>query len=99
MAFFTANQLELFPDCFFDAFATISSLHEMRREQVDHFLRLMGTKTRSVIYVKQQRRYVNPHDGLLIERQDYTFPTGWKIARERCDILNPGFFEVVARRH
>jgi hypothetical protein len=98
IAFFTPNQLELFPDRHFDAFATISSLHEMRREQIDHFLRLMAAKTRDVIYMKQQAHYVNPYDGLHIKRSEYVLPPDWQVAMERGDALNPGFFELVASR-
>ncbi len=100
IAFFTPNQLEMFPDRCFDAFVTISSLHEMRREQIDHFLRLMAAKTRHVIYIKQHRYYVNRHDQLCIKRADYTLPADFKVIMERSDALNPGFFELVAsRRH
>jgi putative sugar O-methyltransferase len=96
LAFFTANQLEFFPDGMFDAFATISSLHEMHRTQIDHFLELMAAKTRHVIFLKQHTSYVNPHDGLRIDRSEYRLPASWRVVRERADPLNPGFFERLA---
>jgi putative sugar O-methyltransferase len=98
IAFFTPNQLELIPPRFFDAFVTISSLHEMRREQIQHFLGLMTSTTEHVLYVKQHRHYVNPWDGLHITRADYPLPPDWQIVREQPDVLNPGFFEFVAAR-
>ena len=96
VAFFTANQLELMPDGMFDAFATISSLHEMRREQIGHFLTLMAAKTRHVMFLKQHSSYVNPHDGLRIDRSEYRLPDSWRTVREQADPLNPGFFERLA---
>ena len=98
IAFFTPNQLEMFPDHYFDAFATISSLHEMRREQIDHFLRLMAIKTWDMLYIKQYRHYANPYDGLHIKRSDYKLPPEWSVVMKRSDVLNPGFFEFVAKR-
>ncbi len=98
IAFFTANQLELLPDRWCDALVTVSSLHEMRVEQISHFLALMATKARRLIYLKQHERYVNPYDGLTIDRGHYTFPSEWRIVLERSDVVNPGFFELVAAR-
>ena len=98
VAFFTPNQLQQFPPRVFDAFATISSLHEMRREQIDHFIGLMTAKTKYVIYLKQQANYENPHDQLRIQRKDYVFPADWRATRQRADPLNPGFFELALGR-
>src|SRR5262249_4927134 len=46
VAFFTPNQLAKFPPRYFDVFATISSVHEMRRDQISHYMTLMGRTTR-----------------------------------------------------
>jgi len=98
IAFFTANQLEMLPDRCVDAFVTISSLHEMRREHIRHFIELMTAKARDVIYLKQHRDYVNPWDGLRIKRSEYTLPPAWRLAIDRSDVVNPGFFELLAKR-
>lgn len=98
LAFFTPNQLEKFPDCYFDAFATISSLHEMRRNQIRHFMRLMGRTTASLIYIKQQKNYRNPIDDLVIKMDDYPAPAGWVASQEHFDLINPGFFERIYQR-
>lgn len=98
IAFFTPNQLALLPDHLFDAFANISSLHEMRQDQIDHFLGLMARKTRRAIYLKQQMHYENPHDGVSIERKDYALPFEWRTSADGADPLSPGFFELVAKR-
>jgi putative sugar O-methyltransferase len=95
IAFFTPNQLEMFPPAFFDAFASISSLHEMRREQIAHFLSIMGVTTKSIIYLKQHKEYKNPADHLLISRNDYPTPKGFQYDFDRFDLVNPGFFERI----
>lgn len=98
IAFFTPNQLAKFPSGYFDVFATISSIHEMRRDQIDHFMTLMGRTTKSTLYLKQQHNYVNPIDNLTIGKDDYPVPAGWSPWRERFDPINPGFFERLYRR-
>lgn len=98
LAFFTPNQLTKFPAGYFDLFANISSMHEMRRDQIKHYMELMGKSTKSVLYLKQQKDYVNPVDNLVIGRNDYHPPSGWALSQERFDPINPGFFERFYRR-
>lgn len=98
IAFFTPNQLALIPDRFFPVMMTVSSLHEMRREQVGHYLGLLGRKAACEIYLKQQWRYPNPHDEIVIEARDYVAPPGWQVSLARTDRVNPEFFEQVLTR-
>ena len=98
LAFFTPNQLTKFPAGYFDVFANISSIHEMRRDQISHYMEFMGRTTKSKLYLKQQKDYVNPVDDLVIGRNDYPVPVGWAPSHERFDLINPGFFERVYRR-
>ena len=67
----------------------------MRRDQIDHYMRLMGRATKSTIYLKQQANYDNPIDGLIVEENAYPTPAGWSVRRQRFDLINPGFFERV----
>lgn len=53
----------------------------------------MARVTKSTLYLKQQKDYVNPVDGLIIGKGDYPAPDGWSVRRERFDLINPGFFE------
>jgi putative sugar O-methyltransferase len=99
VAFFTPNQLAKFPATYFDVFASISSIHEMRRDQISHYMALMGRTTKSTLYLKQQKDYVNPIDNLVIGKDDYPVPAGWAPSRERFDLINPGFFERIYRRN
>jgi putative sugar O-methyltransferase len=96
IAFLTANQLEKFPPGYFDVFVNISSLHEMRPEQIGHFLGHMARTSRRLIYLKEYKSYRNPYDAITIGRSDYALPAGWDVALERSDVLNPDFFELLA---
>jgi putative sugar O-methyltransferase len=98
LAFFTPNQLAKFPPRYFDVFATISSIHEMRRDQISHYMALIGRTTRRALYLKQQKDYVNPVDNLVIGKNDYPLPVGWSKCHERFDLINPGFFERIYQR-
>ena len=98
IAFFTPNQLTKFPAGYFDLFANISSIHEMRRDQIKHYMELMGRTTKSALYLKQQKDYVNPVDNLVIGRNDYPLPSGRAPSTDRFDLINPGFFERIYRR-
>ena len=98
LAFFTPNQLTKFPAGYFDIFANISSIHEMRRDQIKHYMELMGRTTKTALYLKQQKDYVNPVDNLVIGRNDYPVPSGWAPSVDRFDLINPDFFERVYRR-
>jgi putative sugar O-methyltransferase len=98
LAFFTPNQLAKFPPRYFNVFATISSVHEMRRDQISHFMMLMGRTARRALYLKQQQDYVNPVDNLVIGKNDYPLPVGWSKSYERFDLINPGFFERIYQR-
>ena len=97
IAFFTPNQLTKIPAGYFDLFANISSIHEMRRDQIKHYMDLMGRTTKSALYLKQQKDYVNPVDNLVIGRNDYPLPSGWAPSADRFDLINPGFFERIYR--
>jgi putative sugar O-methyltransferase len=95
LAFFTPNQLEKIPAGYLDAFINVSSLHEMTPEQVRHYLDLIGTRTRSAVYLKQWIRSVNPFDGVTLEKDDYALGDGWSVALDRTDAVQDLFFEKV----
>lgn len=97
IAFFTPNQLEKFPNEYFDAFISISSLHEMTRQQIAHFMNLMQQKTHSLLYIKQYWKYINPHDNLCITDQEYTLTENFRLLEKTQDPLNPLFFEMTAQ--
>jgi putative sugar O-methyltransferase len=92
VAFFTPDQLELFPDGWLDCMQTISTLPEMPRAQAMHYLRLMDAKTRRALFFKQWQALHNTADDSDLAERDYAMPAPWRLAARRVDPVHPGFF-------
>jgi putative sugar O-methyltransferase len=93
VAFFTPNQLALLPPAYVDVSVSISALHEMRREQIDNFLSLMGNITKEVVYLKNWSRWHNDSDGVTIDDTTFVLPRPWKVMLERTDLVQDLFTE------
>ena len=98
IAFFTADQIALFPQEYFDLAINISSLHEMKLDQLHHVLGEIYRVARQRVYLKQYRHYVNPWDGLNIHESDYLVADGWKKDSWAQDPVDSRFFEAVLTR-
>ena len=95
IAFLTPNQLELLPPLDVDVAITISSLHEMRPEQIRRYLELIDLHCGGVFYTKQWQRWHNPSDDVVIDQGSYPYPAGWRRRFECPHQLQPGFFEAL----
>ena len=95
IAFFSANQIELVPDGYFDLSINISSLHELRPDQIDNMLHQIYRVTQRLVYLKQYKEYINPYDGLRIREDSYSVARGWKRRFYRSDPVDPRFFEAL----
>jgi putative sugar O-methyltransferase len=95
IAFFTANQIEKFPERYFDLILSISTLPEMRPDQVSMYLDLFNRKSSGYIYLKQWRSWKNPLDGTDIKVEDYLVGDSWSLVLDRVDPINPRFFNRV----
>lgn len=93
LAFFTPNQMELFPDGYFDIFLTISTLPEMSPAQVRHYLQRMGRLAARYVYLKQWSDWFNPADNVRYRTQDFDLEPGWALRLDRRDRIQPLFFE------
>jgi putative sugar O-methyltransferase len=60
-----------------DLVVSISSLQEMRRDQVAGYLNLFDRVTRGVVYLKQWERWTNDADGVTLAFDDYPIPERW----------------------
>lgn len=98
IAFFSANQIELFPEGYFDLTINISSLHELRPDQIDNMLAQIYRTTRRYVYLKQYKDYVNPYDGLRILEDSYRLAPHWKHCFYRDDGVDARFFETLIER-
>ena len=98
IAFFSADQIALFPKEYFDLALNISSLHEMKRDQQHRILGEIYRVTRQRVYLKQYRHYVNPWDGLDIHEADYLVAEGWRKLSWSPDPVDSRFFEAILTR-
>jgi putative sugar O-methyltransferase len=98
MAFFTPNQMELFPEGYFDIFASISTLPEMAADQIDNYLRQAERLSRRYVYLKQWLDWENPADGHRVTLETMRLGEGWAPIFDRKDAVQPQFFERLWRR-
>jgi putative sugar O-methyltransferase len=98
VAFFTPNQLEMFPDGYFGVFASISTLPEMTAAQVKNYLQIISRKTKWLVYLKQWKTWSNPDDGYTFSESDIQFANGFSRVIGRDDYVQNAFFEGVWMR-
>lgn len=94
--FILPHQVRYIPRGFFDLFINISSLHEMRRDQIDNYLKQANRVTKGYIYTKQWRKSF-AKDNNFIREQDYPIPKDWKIVYQRRHPIQNMFFEALYR--
>jgi putative sugar O-methyltransferase len=97
IAFLTPNQLDLLAPLRADLFINISSLHEMRREQIAHYLRAVDTHCAGVFYTKQWESWHNLEDDIVIDRASYPIPAHWRAIYSREHPIQVKFFEALYR--
>lgn len=94
LAFLTPNQLDELPPMGADLFVNISSLQEMRPEQISRYLGLVGRHTRGTFYMKEWRSWTNPIDQVTITEADYPIPAQWRKYYSRRHPIQTHFFEA-----
>jgi putative sugar O-methyltransferase len=96
IAFMTPNQLDLVPPLGAWLFVNISSLHEMRRDQVEHYFRQIERHAAGgYFYTKQWRRWHNPDDDITVDHDDYPVPNSWRVVFDRQHPIQTEFFEAL----
>lgn len=95
LAFLTPNQLDILEPLGVDLFVNISSLHEMRPEQIAHYLRQVGRHTTGFFYTKQWQRWHNEADDVVIDRESYPIPPSWGTVYSRTHPIQRAFFEAL----
>jgi putative sugar O-methyltransferase len=100
IAFFLSTQITLLPPGLADLIINISSLHEMRPEQIAFYIsefdRLL--KNEGLFYFKQWKRSVIPFEGIVIRQADYHVPASWRIELSREAPIQTRFFEARYRK-
>jgi putative sugar O-methyltransferase len=100
IAFFLSTQIASLPDGLADLAVNISSLHEMRPEQIafyfSQFDRLL--KEGGAFYFKQWKRSTLPFENLIIRQEDYPIPPSWRLELSQAAPIQSGFFEARYRK-
>ncbi|HEV2980614.1 MAG TPA: putative sugar O-methyltransferase, partial [Solirubrobacteraceae bacterium] len=92
VALFTPDQLDTFPDDWFDGIQTISTLPEMPRSQSSRYLELFASKSSDAIFLKQWQYWRNEADDAALDESQYALPAPWQLTARRVDPLQPAFF-------
>ena len=95
IVFLLPHQAAMLPPKSFDLFINISSLHEMRPEQIAAYFDLIDRLTKGYFYSKQWFVSENPHDGLRIRQDDYPVPAHWRELYSRPARVQTAFFEAM----
>jgi len=100
IAFFLSTQIAGLPDGLADLAVNISSLNEMRREQIafyfSQFDRLLKDGGR--FYFKEWKRGVLPFENVIIRQEDYPIPVTWNCEFSRDAPIQTRFFEALYRK-
>lgn len=97
--FFLPNQIELIPSSQVDLFLNISSLHEMRLDQVRYYFRQIErlTKLQSYFYFKEFKNAYVAHEDVYIKIKDYPLAPKWQVLYLRECKVQIKFFECLAQ--
>jgi putative sugar O-methyltransferase len=95
IAFFLSTQISRLPNGIADLVINVSSLHEMRLEQIGFYLsqfdRLL--KEGGSFYFKQWKRGAVPFEDVVIHQRDYPIPRNWTRDLSREAPIQSNFFE------
>lgn len=94
IAFITPNQLEMLPDKSANLSINISSLHEMRMDQIAYFFKQIDRITNGFFYFKEWKISYDP---FIIKEHDYPILDKWLLIYHRDCIFPSNFFEVLYR--
>ena len=98
-AFFTANQIEKFPDASIDLFLNMNSLMEMAPAQIENYLVEISRLTRTGFFSRQWFRWTNSIEHHTVEKDDFRLPAPeWSLALDATDDIYPEFFNQLWRR-
>lgn len=93
--FLTPNQMELLPNKSVDLFINISSLHEMRMDQIRYYFGEIERLTAKYFYFKQWKETTIPFENETIREADYPIPEDWNLVyRQQCAVQHK-FFEAL----
>jgi putative sugar O-methyltransferase len=97
LVFLLSTQLELVPRESVDLVINVSSLHEMRPDQIAYYFaqfdRIM--KLGGAMYSKQWRKAKVLFEGVTLQQADYPVPPHWRAVFSRIARVQTRFFEAL----
>ncbi len=98
-AYLLPHQLALLPEGYVDLFVNISSLHEMRIDQIHHYLAEIRRLVRpgGHFYLKAWKVSNNPIEQIVVREEDYPLD-GWIEIFRRTTAVQTRFFETLLKK-
>jgi putative sugar O-methyltransferase len=97
IVFLLPHQARMLPEKCIDLFINISSLHEMKMQQIKEYFNLIDKLTKGYFYSKQWFISKNLVDGIVIKKNDYPVPSNWQELYSRPAKVQVYFFEAMYR--
>lgn len=95
MVFLLPGQLDSLPGKIADLFVNVSSLHEMRPDQIDYYFGCVDRLIRRFFYLKAWKVSKIPYEEITVLEEDYPVRKNWKrIYREECPVQTE-FFQAM----
>jgi putative sugar O-methyltransferase len=91
IAFFTIDQLALFPERAVDVFASVSVIHEMTPAQIETYMRLQFRAAARAVYTKNWTSWFNEIDQHRFDSAHLTPPSGWTTVLDAPDDVLAAF--------
>jgi len=100
IVFVLASQLSSIPPESVDLIINISSLHEMRRDQIDFYFEQFGRilKPGGHTYIKEWKVGKVLFEGITLSEADYRPPAGWTKVLHRTARVQTKFFESLYKK-
>ena len=92
--FIMAHQIKKIPTKYFNVVVSISSFHEMTREQIKNYFNQIDRTCKDCFYTKQWRKS-RTKDNAYIKENEYSVPANWQILYERRHPIQRMFFEAL----
>lgn len=100
IAFFLSSQLAALPLNSVELVINISSLHEMRKDQVAYYLGRFNSvlKPGGHLYLKQWKEAKVLFEGVTLTEEDYPIPSEWEKIMSRTARVQTRFFEALYKK-
>ena len=99
LAFLLPSQIEMLPEGCFDLFVNVSSLHEMRLDQIRYYFQQIRRLVRDQgwFYLKEWKVSHIPFENVIVRQEEY--PMGdWHVLFQREAKVQTKFFEALLQK-